>query len=306
MARFFARWKTPAGRALREGYLILLVLALLPLARLAAADSRHKIRFGITAVGNEKDIPLNKKLAQYIGSRIKSPVEIVYRKSYQEMSFLLENKGVDAAFVCGLPYVLDHDKFGLELLASGVINGKPKYQSYLIVHRDSQIRSLLDLKGKVFAFSDPLSNSGYLVPLYHLSLVKETPDTFFKKYFFTYSHANSIEAVAMRLADGANVDSYVWDLTVKRDPKLAAETRIIHKSGYMPFTPMVARPDLGEAEKTKLRLALLSMHESPEGKEILSLLSMDRFEMVSDSDYNSIRTMYKAVIEWKYASRKRG
>lgn len=50
----------------------------------------------------------------------------------------------------------------LQLLAVPLFEGKPLYRSYLIVlASDTVTRSILDLRGKVFAFSDPDSNSGW-------------------------------------------------------------------------------------------------------------------------------------------------
>lgn len=254
-----------------------------------------ELRVGITAVTVKKELELNQKLFSLIGEKLGLPIKIVYPKTYNDMSILLKNEAVDIAYVCGLPYALDHDEFGLELLAAPVFRGKPLYQSYLIVPRDSPARSLKDLRGKVFTFSDPLSNSGSLVPTYNLSRMGEIPDTFFKKYFFSYSHANSIEAVAVNLADGANVDSYVYELVKIVNPKLAAKTRIIGKSGFMPITPLVMRASLPDRLKTRLKAVFFSLHQQSDGQEVLKFLALDKFVEAKDSDYDSIRGMYRAV-----------
>ena len=91
----------------------------------------------------------------------------------------------------------------MEALVVPEVNGIPLYYSYLIVRADAPFRSLADLRDRTFAFSDPLSNSGRLVPVYQLALMGETPESFFGRYIFTYAHDNSIKAVAENLVDAA-------------------------------------------------------------------------------------------------------
>jgi phosphonate transport system substrate-binding protein len=82
------------------------------------------------------------------------------------------------------------------------------YQSYLIVHKDSPFRTIEDLKGKTFAFTDPDSNSGSLVPRYWLKQLNTRPEDFFRSITYTYSHDNAIMAVAKQLVDAAAVDGH--------------------------------------------------------------------------------------------------
>lgn len=263
-----------------------------------------KLRFGLTAVTLEKNLGAHKRLVNLLEDKLGIPVEIVSRKSYQEMSFLLANDQVDFAFVCGLPYVIDHDKFGLELLALPVFKGKPVYQSYLITHKSSPYVSLKDLRGKTFCFSDPFSNSGYLAPVFNLHKMGETPQSFFKSHFFSYSHYNCIEAVAVKLADAANVDSYVWEATNAKSPEQTAQTKIIEKSEYMPITPIVVRRGLAGRMKSDLRDVFLNLGQSRRGRLILEMMQLDGFAAGHDSDYDSIRAKYMQVSKSVMAEKK--
>lgn len=263
-----------------------------------------KLRFGLTAVALEKNLGAHKRLVNLLEDKLGISVEIVSRKSYQEMSFLLANGQVDFAFVCGLPYTIDHDKFGLELLTVPVFKGKPVYQSYLITHKSSPYASLKDLRGKTFCFSDPLSNSGYLAPLFNLHKMGETPQSFFKSHFFSYSHYNCIEAVAVKLADAANVDSYVWEATNTTSPEQTTQTKVIEKSEYMPITPIVVRPGLPEPVKRELRGIFLNMGQSRRGRLILEMMQIDGFAGGRDSDYDAIRAKSMQVSKPIMAEKK--
>jgi phosphonate transport system substrate-binding protein len=129
-----------------------------------------------------------KLLLDYIEEKIGRDVKLVDRGSYAEVNALLESGNIDIAFVCGGPYVAGHDKFGLELLVAPQTGGKSIYYSYIIVPVNSLVKSFEELRGKTFAFADPGSNTGKLFPTYMLSLMKETPDSFFERYIYTYAH----------------------------------------------------------------------------------------------------------------------
>jgi phosphonate transport system substrate-binding protein len=230
-------------------------------------------------------------LFEYIGKLLNCSVEIVQRKTYTEINDLLASGKVDVAFVCSGAYIEGHDKFGMELLVAPKAYGQPVYYSYIIVPRDSEAKSLKDLKGKVYAFTDPLSNSGRLVPTYMLVRLGETPESFFKQYIYTHSHDNSIEAVARKIVDGASVDSLVWEYFNATDPRFTSHTKVIEKSPPYPIPPVVVRPGIDPKFKQKLRDILLSLHKDPRGKGILAKLRIEKFIILPDEAYNILREM---------------
>lgn len=241
-------------------------------------------------------------LLDYIGKKLNRPVELVERESYAEINNLLNTGDVDAAFVCGGPYVDGHDEFGMELLAAPEVYGEAVYYSYIIVSKDSPVNSFAQLRGKRFAFTDPMSNSGKLVPSYMLARIKETPDTFFSEYIFTGTHDNAIRAVAQGIADGAAVDSLIWEYLSRKNPEFTSKTRIIEKSPPYGIPPVVVRPGLDPALKRNLRNILLNAHKDREGSQILGSMMIDRFIPIKDSAYDSIREM-KA---WVTAQERKG
>jgi phosphonate transport system substrate-binding protein len=151
---------------------------------------------------------------------------------------------------------------------------------------------LAGLRGTVFAFTDPLSNSGMLAPAYVLAKeLKETPDSFFRDHRFTYSHDNSILSVAEKLYDGAAVDSLIWEYLDRKESKWTAQTRVIYKAGPYAIPPVVVSPGIDGELKKKLASAFLTMHEDPRGRDILKKVWIDRFTVIEDSAYDSIREM---------------
>ena len=243
-------------------------------------------------------------LLQYVGDILEMPVELVQGKTYAEINDLVRSGDVTFALVCTNPYLQGREDFGMELLVAPQVKGQTNYYSYLIARRDSDINSLDDLRERVFAFSDPLSNSGRLAPVYQLALKEERPETFFDRYIFTYAHDNSIKAVAEGLVDGAAVDSLVYDYWAATGSEYAAETKIVDRWGPFGINPVVVHPDLDEGLKERLRQTLLAMNEDPRGERILSTLHIDRFVVPDDSIYDSVRTMraYISAVEGERAA----
>ena len=252
----------------------------------------NPLRIGMGAMITPKEgYVYYQQLQKYLQKKLGRPVQLVDRENYDEMNDLLESGGVDMAFVCAGPYVEGKTKFNLELLAMPLVKGQPLYFSYILAHKDSPIGSFKELRGKTFAFTDPKSNSGKLVPTYMLAKMKETPESYFSRVEFTYGHDKSIRAVAEKIIDGAAVDSLIWEYTALKKPELTAQTKIIAKSAPYGIPPFVVRAGLDPEIKKKVKEILLGAAQDPEGKEILKGMMIDAFVAGDDKNYDTIRTM---------------
>jgi phosphonate transport system substrate-binding protein len=255
-------------------------------------DEVRPLRFAVGAmIVPHKGYAQYFQLLKHVEKKIGIPIKLIDRESYAEINQLLEKGDLDAAFVCSGPYVDGHDSFGLEMIAVPLAYGEPVYYSYIIVHKDSPIDSVEDLRGKTFAFADPHSNSGKVVPTYLLATMGETPESYFEKYIYTYAHDKSIMAVAEQLVDGAAVDSLIWEYDEKKSPEHTSSTKVIWKSEACGIPPVVVRKDLDVEIKEKLGRIFRELHLDGEGKAILAELMIDRFEKGDDGAYDSIRKM---------------
>lgn len=237
----------------------------------------------------------HRQVLEYIGTRLGKKIDFIQRKTYREINELFAKGEIDLALVCSGPYAAGKEKYGFELLATPEIQGTPFYQAYLIVNKESGYQSLEDLRGRIFAFTDPDSNTGRLVPVYWLAERNARPETFFAKTIYTYSHDNSILAVARGLVDGAAVDGLVWDYYNRKNPALTSSTRIIKKSDSYGIPPLVASRYLPAELKGRIRQVLLEMHREPEGRKILKELMIDRFVVPDERWYDSIRRMERVL-----------
>ena len=254
------------------------------------------LRVAVAAMISPKEtFDLYRQLLSYLGSRLNKDLEFVQRKTYGEIDELLRRGEIDLAFICSGPYVVGKEKFGFESLAVPEVHGSHFYRSYLIVNKDSPYHHLEELRGHTFAFTDPDSNTGKLVPTYWLGEMHERPETFFSRIVYTYSHDNSIMAVAKNLVDGATVDSLIWEFYQEKNPTFTSKTRVIKKSEPYGNPPLVASKNLPPESKERLRQILFSMHQDPEGKRILSELLIDRFMPPQEEWYKNLKQMHRQV-----------
>lgn len=260
----------------------------------ALLHAAEPIRLGLTPVFLDNDAEAVGRLRAALGSGSGRAIELVQRRTYQEVTGLLLEGAVDAAWLCGFPF-LQHEP-ALALLGVPVWRGAPLYQSYLIVGRDDPAAALADLKGGTHAFSDPDSNSGWLITASDLARIGARPETFFQRTLFAYGHRNVVRAVAGGLTRSGSVDGYVWEALAGVEPDLTAQTRVIGRSELLGFPPFVTRRErVDDPAVTALRAALLGLSGTAEGQAALALLQLDGVVPGEPSLFDGIRTRMRDV-----------
>lgn len=252
-----------------------------------AARAVAPIKFGLTPVFLTNDLELLTRLRAYLERSTGTPVELVQRRTYQEITTLLISEQLDAAWICGYPYVAYREQLGL--VAVPLWRNAPLYSSYLISHADRDVSALAQLAGDIHAFSDPDSNSGFLVTRAALAGLGRRPEDFFKRTIFTYGHRNVVRAVAAGLAGSGSVDGYVWDVLAEVEPELTGQTRLVSRSELLGFPPVAcAAGKLGTAPVESVKRALLDMASDPDGRGVLGLLRLDGFTLAEPMLFDGI------------------
>ncbi len=271
----------------RIAVLLLLLVGAYGEAAHAEGAQNRGYRIGLTPVMLIDRTSFLKAWQRYFETRLGVSVSFIQRQTYREVVDLLLTGELDAAWLCGYPYVVHRQE--VELLSVPLFHGEPIYQSYLIVPAgDEQTQSLVDLKQKVFAYSDPDSNSGYLYPQVRLINEGIQPRHFFAKSFFTWSHREVVKAVAEGVAHGGAVDGYVWETLALNEPELTQRTRVVAKSPSFGFPPLVVKKHLDAERVKRLRQAFLGMAEDEEGSMLLKKLNLDGFVRGNDGLFDGI------------------
>ena len=268
-------------------------LAFNPQFALAGAK---KFRLGLTPVFLNNDREVLDATQKYIQEYIGGQIEFVQRRTYEEITNLLLLGDLDAAWICGYPYLQHKDD--LSVVAVPVWRGAALYQAYTIVGSDSTAKHWEDLRGGLHAYSDPDSNSGYLVTVSELIRRNHKPETFFERTIFTFGHRNVVRAVASRLTDSGSVDGYVWEALSKIEPELTTGTRVIWKSEKLGFPPIACRKELAATDEMQaFRKALFEMHKNDTGKTILDQLQIDKFQHGEEQLFDGIAARMKILAD---------
>lgn len=260
------------------------------------AWSRDPLRIGLTPTFLNERHALMADWQSYLESRLNRPVVFVLRDSYREAMELLRAHKLDAAWLCDCPHVTANPEF--RLLATPIFEGRPYYRAYLIVPEEDQATSnIQDLEGKVFAYTDPYSNVGYLSPRYDLWKLGRDPDHYFRRTFYAGSHRKAIKAVVVGVADGASVNSYIWETINKQAPALTGQTRVAARSREYGFPPMVVNRSLPAGTFGDLQRALIEMDKHAVGREVLTRMNLDGFRKPDARIYLPVREMVRTMQE---------
>jgi len=214
------------------------------------------------------------------------PVRLVAGRDYDDTLNLLRSGQVDIAGTGAFGYVSARDSFGAQLVVRYVEDDGDSYHAIIFARQDSGIRSVAELRGKRFAFTDVKSTSGYLMPLLELhrngiGLADLAKAEHVKK------QPNAAIAVYNRQVDaGAMADN---QLNEKYGVKLD-ELRILWRSPPIPHGVWIARADMDAAELQRITQAILRIARSEDGRKALATASVRGFAPVSDNDFAFVRS----------------
>lgn len=214
---------------------------------------------------------------------------------------------VDVGFIAPLQMTLALDKgcatpiaAALRKNAEGTLT--TTYESQILVRKDSGIKTIADLKGKKFAFTDAISASGYLFPsLLVKQQTGQEPKTFFASTIFAGGHPQAALAVYNKQVDGAAmfIDARVKDLQTKelatgmpRD--ILETTEVIGRAGPIPNDAIALRKDLPKDVADQIKKALLDYGTTDDGKKnYKDLFAWDGLQEVGASFYDPVREAAK-------------
>lgn len=235
-------------------------------------------------------------LLQHISESVGVPIHYIQKESYQEVNRLLELGAVDFAFISSGACIEAFREGIIDLMVAPVIDGRTKYRAYIITNRSNPDESILELKGKSFVFTDPLSLTGYHYPMMRFQKLGIQPERFFQKTLYTYGHDLSIQMVNRGIIDAASVNGLIYDHMEEFDPDEVKQTKIIEYSDWYGIPPVVTPKNLDPKKFKMYQNLFLNLDKDVLGKQILSRLNVDRYTVVQDSMYNSIRQLMQTRV----------
>ncbi|WP_321494082.1 phosphonate ABC transporter substrate-binding protein [uncultured Desulfobacter sp.] len=277
-----------------------LCLALLCVLLFSAASSSatpaswpDTIRVGLIPTEGGADIQVRfKPLMDHLEAKLGIKVEPFSASDYAGIITAMAHKHIDFAYFGPKSYVEASARAGAEAVALELDKtGAQGYYGIIITNKASGITTLdqaID-KTRTFAFTDPNSTSGCLVPsvLFYRDL-KTPPESLFREVSFSGSHGASILAVKNSKVDVASTNNIDLDRMIEKGAASMDDFNIIWKSELIPGAPMCARKDLPESLKAAFTGALMSFNFDKAGIE---KLQNGGYAPVDDATYDVVRYM---------------
>lgn len=234
-------------------------------------------------------------LALYLSKKMDINVKFSLLPRYENIVSNFIKGRFDGAFLGSFTYVFAHSRLGLEVLARPeALDGRSTYCGYIFVRKDSGIKKVSDMKGKVLVLVDRATTAGYIFPIAYLIENRVINyKKYFKEIYFAGTHEGAIYDVLNRKADIGAAKNTVYEDVQKMDNRIKEELEIISISPEVPENGLAIRKDIDKGIRDKLKTLLLQMHMDAEGKEVLKKLEARRFIETKDEDYRAVYDLAK-------------
>jgi phosphonate transport system substrate-binding protein len=167
-------------------------------------------------------------------------------------------------------YVLASERGVAEAALVSVRYGSPTYNGQLMAGADTGISSVADLKGKTFARPDPLSTSGWIIPMLTMRAAGIVPERDLAQIVDAGSHDSVVAAIYNGEVDAGA--SYVDARTrIEKDyPGVMEKVVVLALTTDIPNDGVQFHPSISAEMKDKIVQALLDIVATEEGKEALN------------------------------------
>ncbi len=236
------------------------------------------------------------------------PVDMISVVGYEPMIEAMCANKVDVASMGPFEYVIASSKGCGEVIATrGDDSGNPtSYRSVIAVSGTSPIKTVEEFKAHshdlTFAFTDPASTSGHLVPRAGLVSMGIDPEKDFKKVMFGMGQMAHLQTALMVKSGKVDAAAMMDKILVylKSQGKLKpGELRVLWTSSPIPSEPIVVRKGLPAELKAKLRDSFANMATAdPQLVKLMNVANMssgDRYVLVSDKLFDPLREMARNV-----------
>ncbi|MCO4771879.1 MAG: phosphate/phosphite/phosphonate ABC transporter substrate-binding protein [Deltaproteobacteria bacterium] len=255
----------------------------------AASD---ELVFGLLPTESSTDAerrwaPLLERLSTVTGKTVK-PLKVV---DYAALVEALRFGKADLAYLGPKTYVLARERAGVQPLAQEIpMSGQSTYRGLIVTAASHAANDLEGLKGSTFAFVDPNSTSGYLVPLVHfVEELKTEPEEYFAEVRYAGSHQAVLLQVRLGHVDAGATNELDLARAIEGGDINADEIKTVWTSDPIPGSPIVARKDLPPELLAQVRNALVD-YKDPEG---LKRMQSKGFVEVTDANYEPVRRLQR-------------
>ena len=272
------------------------------------------LRVGFVPAEDAQQVIQNAQpIVELLQKQLQMEVQPFVATDYTGVVEALRVNKLDIAFLTPASYVLAKNEANVRVVLKSERKGSPYYYAAIITRIDSGIKTLDDLRGKTFAFGDPMSTSANVFPRKMLHERGIDPVRDFKQILYSGGHDATVLAVLNRKVDAGatfanspdNNDT-AWMRYLKSSED-AQKIRAIAFSEPIPADNLVINGSLDAAIAKKVEEIFLELSRDSAGKKMLrDLYQIDGFVSASDKDYDSVRQAFAiAGIQLKEALQKK-
>ena len=204
---------------------------------------------------------------------------------------------------CGYDVLMTYPSH-LKLLATPVYRAPgcrgSNYSSFVVVHKDSAVETLEELRGARCVINEMTSHSGMNALRSMIAPLNEN-GRFFSEVSVSGSHEGSLLSIAAQTADVAAIDCVVYELFRRHRPRALSHVRLLCRTAYMPAPPYVTGSQLSDEEAAMVVDALVETLDEPAMGPVKELLLLERVERVPLSAYQPIARLEQEALEFGYA-----
>jgi len=276
---------------------MLLAVALAAAVGAAKAQAPKELNFGIISTESTQNLKQDwGVLLEDMQNRIGVKVNAFFAPDYAGIIEAQRFNKVQVAWYGNKSGMEAADRANAEVFAQQLAeDGSIGYWSFLIVHKDSPLNSIEDVKKNAknltLGYGDPNSTSGFLVPGYYaMAQHGLDPKTSFK-LMRSANHETNLISVASKQVDVATNNNESFEKFARRNPEKAKEIRVIWKSPLIPSDPMMYRRDLDPELKAKIQDFFVSYGASEREKAALKKIGIGGFRKSDDNQLLPIRQL---------------
>ena len=265
----------------------------------AVCPNNGIVRFGVEPYETAPKLaPIYEHIGKAISDKLGCEVKVFVATNYNAEIEAMRNDKLEIGEFGPLGYVLAHEVAKAEAVAAfSNKEGKPdSYWASIVTYPTSGIKTVADIRGHSFAFSDPASTSGHLFPALGLRKAGLDPDKDVKG-IYAGSHTSSFEALYNKKVDAGELNSEQRKSAIQRGHYKEGDLVFLWKSGPIPTDPISVRGNLPEGFKKRLTEVLQNLDLSvlPEADRKIMGLGGTRFVPQTDAAYDQIRDLVKTL-----------
>ena len=219
------------------------------------------IRFGVEPFDDAATMqPVYEQLATLVGRQLGCTVQVDITTNYTAEVEAMRAGKLEVGEFGPLGYVFAHKIANAQPVATFADKtGAPlTYFATIVTTPNTGIKSLQDVAGHTFAYSDPASTSGHLFPAYALKQAGIDPDNGVKATY-AGSHTASFLAIKNHKVDAGEMNSDTITSATAQGQYQASDYVTLWKSDPIPQDPITVRGDLPSDFKARFTATLLGL-----------------------------------------------